>query len=374
MKIAIYVQDMRASGVVRTMLATARVLTEGADAITVLAGYRAGVFGVDDVAPADFVAAAERPGGRLPRLTLVPKLRRTLRALRPDVVLSGGNFGHFSLWAATRGLGLPIVYVFSNEMERAGQPWRNRWRRFWSGLLIGGSARSILVGSGMARSATFRPHLASGRAVMIRNGIDLASVPAPSAEIPAVMAGRDPVVLAIGRLQPQKNFAALIEAIAVARTARPLRLVVLGTGDEGHRHALLELAEQRGIADSVTFAGVTDNVFPWLRAARVFALPSRWEGSSIALLEALAAGTPVVVSRTAGDAADVLADGRYGLLVDPADANAFAAALLRQIDDPVVPGERVREFDAAAMVGAYHQLLIAAAARSPWSPGTPPIR
>lgn len=363
MRIAIYVQDMRASGVVRTMIAMARAMAaEGAgDEIVIVAGYRAGLFGAADVAPAGFAAAAERASGRLPRLTIVPHLRRTLRTLRPDVILSGGNFGHFSLWAATRGLGMPVVYVFSNELDRAGQRWKNRWRRVWSGLLVRGSARSIVVGAALARSPVFAGAIARGRAVLIPNGIDLARVPPPSAAPPRAMRGPEPVVLSIGRLQPQKNFAALIDAVAVVNRTRPLRLVILGTGADAYRDTLVAHAAARGVAGLVLFAGVTDNVFPWLRAARVFALASLWEGSSIALLEAMATDTPIVASRTAGDAADVLGDGRYGLLVDAGDADAFAAALLRQIDTPVRPGARVRDYDAAAMFRAYHALLIAAA-------------
>ena len=376
MKIAIYVQDMRASGVVRTMTAMARTWAAQGDDSVILAGYAAGIFGAADVAPARFVAAAERPRGRLARLAVVPHLRRTLRAVRPDVVLSGGNFGHFAIWAATRGLRIPVVYVFSNAMARPGQPWRNRWRVIWSSLLVRGAAGAIVVGSGMARSAVFAPHIARGKAALVPNGIDLAAIPAPGAAMPTPMTGPEPVVLSIGRLQPQKNFEALIDAIAVARRTRAMRLVILGAGSDDYHEQLIARARQRGIADHVLFAGVTDDVFPWLRAAPVFALASRWEGSSIALLEAMAAGTPIVANRAAGDADDVLAGGRHGLVIDAEDTEAFAAALLSQIDDPVRPGDRVREFDALAMMRAYHAMLTAAMAGRPGDPakrcGTPP--
>jgi glycosyltransferase involved in cell wall biosynthesis len=358
MKIAIYVQDMRASGVVRAMIAMARSFAaSGEDEVVLLAGYGAGMFGAADVAPARFVCAADRPKGALPRLALVPHLRRALREWRPDVVLSGGNFGHFSLWAASRGLDIPIVYVFSNAMERAGQPWRNRWRRFWSGTLVRGSAGAILVGASMARSAVFAPHVARGKAVLIPNGIDLSAVPPPDGVVPEPMQGDAPVILSIGRLQPQKNFEGLIDAFAFARRARPLRLVVLGAGSDEYRTALMARATERGVGQDVLFAGVTDNVWPWLRATRVFALASHWEGSSIALLEAMAAGTPIVASLTAGDAPDVLDGGRSGLLADAGDPQAFGAALLRQLDAPAPPGDRVRAYDAAAMMRAYHDLL-----------------
>ncbi|MFC0203976.1 glycosyltransferase [Novosphingobium soli] len=390
MKTAIYVQDMRASGVVRTMIAMARAFA-AEDEVTLLAARSAGIFGARDVAPARFVAASERSpdvvggvvgavrGGVPARLAVVPALRRTLRALDPDVVLSGGNFGHFSLWLATRGLRIPVVYVFSNAMERPGQPWRNRWRRFWSGLLVRGAAGAILVGSNLAHSGVFRPHVASGKAVLIPNGIDLAAVPAADGTVPAPLASPVPSILAIGRLTPQKNFEALIDAVAAARRHRPVRLVILGSGEDRYRVALEARTAALGIAEDVVFAGLTDDVYPWLRAARVFALASHWEGASIALLEAMAAGTPIVASRTAGDAAEVLSNGRFGLLVDPGDAEAFAAALLRQIDSPVLPGPRVAIYDAPLMMRAYHRVLTKArdAGRARVAPapgGTPPIR
>jgi glycosyltransferase involved in cell wall biosynthesis len=381
MKIAIYVQDVRASGVVRTMIALAHRFAESDD-VALLAGHASGMFGPADVAPARFVAAREVPSGRLPRLTVVRDLRRSLRVLRPDVVLSGGNFGHFSIWAAARGLGIPIVYVFSNAMEREGQPIRNRWRRFWSTLLMRGSGGAILVGANLARSTTFAAHVAIGRAVLVPNGIDLAAVPEPTGVVPKAMRGADPVVLSIGRLQPQKGFENLIEAVAVARRQRGVRLVVLGTGAAEYRAALMARAEALGIGEHVLFAGTTDDVYPWLRSARVFALASRWEGSSIALLEAMAAGTPIVASVTAGDAAEVLGQGAYGLLADANDAEAFAAALLHQVDSPVLPGTRVRDYDLPVMARAYHEVLAAALMRSrvrqrsrvAGHPGTPPSR
>ena len=99
-------------------------------------------------------------------------------------------------------------------------------------------------------------------------------------------------------------------------------------------------------------------------AARVFALASRWEGSSIALLEAMVAGTPIVASHTAGDASEVLEHGQYGLLADAQDPAAFAAALLRQIEAPITPGDRVRDYDAERMIAAYHDVITAALSRS----------
>lgn len=361
MRIAIYVQDLRASGVVRMAIAVARDLHRRGDDVVLVAGYGNGPFGAGDVAPARLCIVAAQPG-RQPRTAIAPALRRTLAALAPQVVLSPGNFGHFSLWAATRGLGLPLVYCFSNPMVRPDQPWRNRWRQAWGRLLIAGAARAILVGRAQVADPVFASGLAGTRVVVIPNGIDLDRA-AAAGPVPAALAGDPPVVLSIGRLQPQKNFEALIDAVAVANRSRPLRLVILGTGAPAFAASLTARAAARGLGDRFVLAGTTDDVFAWLRGARVFALASRWEGSSIALLEALAAGVPIVASRDAGDAADVLDHGRFGLLADAADSDAFAAALLRQAgDDPILPGDRALAFDIAAMLDAYRAVLAAAVA------------
>ena len=91
----------------------------------------------------------------------------------------------------------------------------------------------------------------------------------------------------------------------------------------------------------------------WLALA-VLALPSLWEGSSNVLLEAMACGTPVIASHTAGDARYVLGSGKYGLLVDPLDPDALAAALLRQTSDSrIEPASRARAFDRKHALDKY---------------------
>ncbi|GGE83217.1 glycosyltransferase [Sphingomonas prati] len=357
MRIAIYVHDMRASGVVRAMIALARYLVEEGHDAVLIAGSSAGHFGAGDVAPARFVAATVADRTARSQLRRVPAVRRVVRAVAPDVLLSGGNHGHVTLWAATRGLRIPRVFVFSNPMERVGQPIRNCWRIAKSAMLIAASARSVVVGRNLADDAAFSREIAAGRVVLIRNGIARAGVAA--SPVPAAMVDAVPTVLAVGRLTEQKNYEGLIAAIAAANRVRQMRLVVLGGGNAAYRDGLAAQAAALGVGDRVLFAGVTDDVYAWLRAARVFAIASWWEGSSIALLEAVDAGVPIVASTTAGDAVEVLDGGRYGLIVAPDDAEGFAAALLRQVgEDPVRPGDRILAYDAVAMMRAYRDLLV----------------
>jgi len=82
------------------------------------------------------------------------------------------------------------------------------------------------------------------------------------------------------------------------------------------------------------------------------------------LLEAVACGVPIVASRTAGSAAEIIGDDRYGLLVDPGDAEEMAAAILKQIGaDAVLPRDRARDYDRKATLAAYANLVAGMTAR-----------
>ena len=189
-------------------------------------------------------------------------------------------------------------------------------------------------------------------------------------QVPALMAtlsdGRSinlaapgaPVVLTIGRIHPQKNLEGLIDAAALAMQRTPLRLMIVGSGDPPGVAKLKARAAALGIGDAVLFAGETDNVFAWLKRADVFALASHWEGSSTALLEALAVGVPVVAARQAGDARFVLDEGKFGALADADDPASIAAAIATQLGEHrVLPGNRVEAYQLSATHERYLDLL-----------------
>jgi glycosyltransferase involved in cell wall biosynthesis len=182
--------------------------------------------------------------------------------------------------------------------------------------------------------------VAPERLVSIPNGIDLARFPrdlAP-AELPELgpREGRD-VVVFVGRLDRQKRVHVLIEAFAKIAARRPgARLAVVGEGVE--RAPLESLARERGLlGKSVFFLGVRPDVPNVLRAASVFVLPSAQEGMSNALLEAFAAGAPIVATDIPGNR-DMVRDGREGLLVPADDAPALERALERLLEDKSLAG------------------------------------
>ncbi|HVU73998.1 MAG TPA: glycosyltransferase [Mycobacteriales bacterium] len=145
-------------------------------------------------------------------------------------------------------------------------------------------------------------------------------VPAPD-DAPPVREHDAPTVVATGRLTDQKGFDVLVRALAQLPGAHA---VVVGEGPE--REALTRLAAELGVADRFHLAGFQPDARRWVRGADVAVVPSRWEAMPLAILEALAEGTPLVAADV-GAAAEVLEGGHAGAIVPPDDPDALAAAL-----------------------------------------------
>lgn len=140
-----------------------------------------------------------------------------------------------------------------------------------------------------------------------------------------------PHVLFLGRLTAQKNLHVLLQAWQHVVDACPeAGLLMAGEGPQDAE--LRELAGELRIADSVHFLGSVQNPQDYLRDAQVFVLPSHAEGMSNSLLEAMAAGVPIVTSRAGGNV-DLIQQERTGLLADASQPEALAAAIVRLLND-----------------------------------------
>ena len=368
--IAIFVHDLSATGVVRNALAIARHMQDVARwRVRLLLGHEGGdLASAADGIARDVLLTDEEAHGRRSRALIraIPRLRALIRDNPPNILLSAGNHAHLPCLLATRGLQRPLrVYRISNDLAHksgglGALPGAIR-RRLVAGWIARDAARLVLVSPNLAREAVLGRALRKGKAVVIRNGVPLAAVAAQK-DAPCGHPWFDediPVLIAVGRLVQQKNFPTLLHALARARRTRELRLILLGGGSPENQAELEELAASLGLTGALDFVGRVANPFPYIARAAALVLPSFWEGSANVLLEAMACGTPVVASRTAGNAAEVIGNGQYGVLVDPADADAMAEAILRQCDPAtrIAPGTRAQDFDIRKTLNAYARLF-----------------
>jgi glycosyltransferase involved in cell wall biosynthesis len=141
-----------------------------------------------------------------------------------------------------------------------------------------------------------------------------------------------PVVATVGRLVPQKGIFDLVKAAALLRDAEPMaRYVVVGRGPL--RRSLAARIEELGLDGIVRLVGFRRDVGRVLAGADLMALPSHWEGFGVVLMEAMAAGTPIVATRV-GAIPEVVRDGETGTLVAPRDPSGLATAILRALRNP----------------------------------------
>jgi glycosyltransferase involved in cell wall biosynthesis len=365
-RIQIFVSDLSATGVVRNAIAIANEAAASGYQVRLLTCNADGVLRSELGRGVALVRLNDPSDSHHPRRTQMKRAllayRKHCREWRPDIMLSAGNHGH--LLSTFAWLGLPGMKVlrFSNDLTH-GTPSRltRLWRSARFRLMAWAADRLVYVSRAQARHPLLARQLASGKALVIPNGVDLELV-ARSATQPCNHPWLDdasiPVVLAVGRHVSQKNFAALLKAFAVARVARPMRLIFLGDGKPTAIKALRDLAAELGVGSDVDFVPATENPFTFMATARTLVLPSLWEGSANVLLEAMACDTPAIASRTAGDAEDVLDNGRYGVLVDPRDIGQMAEALLRQTGpNPIRAGTRALAFSRSDTMRQYIRLI-----------------
>jgi glycosyltransferase involved in cell wall biosynthesis len=264
-------------------------------------------------------------------VAVLGRLRRLLLATRPDVVhahgLRAGALTALALQFTSR-IPTPDEKRAALVVTVHNAPPAGRAAGAVYGLLERIVARRADVVLCVSADLSARMRAIGAREV------SRAIVPAP----PARSAGRRPadltddgrpIVLAAGRLAPQKGLETLIVAAARWRDRRPEPVVVIaGTGPLAGDLA----ARARDLGVDVRFLGRRDDVADLLAAADVFALPSRWEGQPLILQEAMRAGRPIVATDVGG-VRDLTGD-EAALLVAPDDPDALAASIVKVLDDP----------------------------------------
>jgi glycosyltransferase involved in cell wall biosynthesis len=273
------------------------------------------------------------------RLALFAQLVAHLRRHRPRVVLAGGHKAdmlaararlipglRFDLWAW-------LHHHLSSEM--AGWPEGKRRRRVRAWRSVIRRAKGVItVSQGLADDLIRVTGCPPQKVEAIYNPIIHSGLRSRLEETPAhpwLTDGGPPVILGVGRLTAQKDFATLIGAFALVRKRRPSRLLIIGEGEE--RARLLDLVSLLGLRDSVDLAGFEPNPLPYMRASRLLAMSSTWEGFGNVLVEALYCGTPVVSTDCPHGPREVLAGGEYGRLVPVCDQEALAMAILDTLDE-----------------------------------------
>jgi glycosyltransferase involved in cell wall biosynthesis len=253
----------------------------------------------------------------------IRSLRRTVASLEPHVVITFVDTVNVLALLSCTGLGVPVVIS-----ERV-HPTHNDLGRLWSLLrrLTYPRADALVVQSEAIRA------WAEGVVPMRRVHV----IPNPvggkfAAGGRQVRSARRSIVLAVGRLVPQKGFDLLIKAFRVLVTRhREWSLVFIGRGPEeaGLRRLAAELLPE----GEVSFIGVVKDLQPYYETASICVVPSRFEGFPNVLVEAMASGCAVIAADCPGATSEIVQHGINGLLVPPEDVGALAREMERLVRD-----------------------------------------
>jgi glycosyltransferase involved in cell wall biosynthesis len=326
------------------------------------ARFETEVVSLYDAFPEGFENALENAGvtvrhlGKRPRFDprMYPRLVRVMREFQPGIVHTHSYVMRYTLPAALAAGRPAMVHTVHNlarhEVDAIGR-WIHR-AAFRTG------AAAVAVSPEVARS--FREYYGSDPAAVIPNGVDLDRY-----HEGARGCGR---IVSVARLEPQKNPLGLIEAFARGLKDEPGWRLLLA-GDGSLRESARERARHLGVADRVDFLGARADMPEILADCDVFALASDWEGSPMAVIEAMAAGLPVVATAVGG-VPDLVENGVTGLLVSPGDPEALGGALLALSRDPqrrqalgAAARRRAARFGVRQMVAGYAALFEKVAAR-----------
>ncbi|MFN2628818.1 MAG: glycosyltransferase, partial [Gaiellaceae bacterium] len=324
-----------------------------------------GEFRGDVPADVSVIDLDKRSAADAPRL--VARLGAVLRRRTPDVVLAKVDYANIIAALADRLSGTTTPLVLGEEsvqsaaladashagLRRASLRWAYGRATVVTAPTPG--VVSDLVGELAVVGATF---------AVIPNMFDLEAIELAAAEPAphAFTASRLPLLVAAGRLTPAKGQDDLLIALERLNRARPTNLLVLGSGPDLER--LERLAAALGIAARVSFTGFVTNPYALMRQADAFVSPSHVESFGNVIVEAIAAGAPVVATRVPCGPETIIADRETGVFArarDPADLAARIESVLADPAGARAMAARARatvgRYDVSVVVGEYEALL-----------------
>jgi glycosyltransferase involved in cell wall biosynthesis len=269
---------------------------------------------------------------RLYKPTALPLLIRTLRAGQFDIIQTHLSHSNILGTIAGRWVGIPVVATLhSTHLDTRGH-YHSRSMVEQLALRYG-AHRVMAVGNSVAEAHRYR--MGNKMIDIVPNGVK------PGVELSTTERNQlrteltgDPtktLILAVGRFVPLKGYAELLSAFSQVKKNHPKAFLAL-VGDGRMRPELERQLRILELAADVCLTGLRVDIPRVLAAGDIFVNSSHWEGLSMAMLEAMAAGLPILATQV-GEAPYLLAEGR-GLLVQPHDADGLAAGLTSLLDSP----------------------------------------
>ncbi|MEM7621048.1 MAG: glycosyltransferase [Pseudomonadota bacterium] len=291
-------------------------------------------------------------------------LIKKLRIHRPDFIISGIGLSNIKSFLALILLGqarkLILTYhcLFSRDIG-----WGSKLTYYFAFFLTRFSLKTICVSQDIKSELCKKYYSSAKKLTVISNPFDIKHIQDKSnqwQDLDEITAQTEsPIVLAIGRLVPEKGYDVLIKAFARLKKQMPCQLIFLGQGEL--KDKLIRLTYELGVDEDVQFLGYVDNPFVYLKKAAVHAISSHCEGFGNTIVESLIVGTPVVSTNCPGGPKEILDRGKYGALTKTGSIEELSDAIRNAILKPPEKEfllARGREFSVQNIVERYEHLIV----------------
>ena len=359
--VAIFVPSMRGGGAERAMLKLTIALSRYGVSLDLVLAKAEGPY-IEDIP--DDIRVVDLAASRI--IASLPGLTSYLRNARPEVLLSSMDHANVvACWARTLSRTRPrLVLNVQNTLSRSAADASMRRGRLVPSLArrtYPGAEAIVTVSKGVASDLADTIGIPRERIEVIHNPVvtpELITRSREPVEDEWFVPGADPVLLAVGRLDSQKDYPTLLEAFAALRSRRAARLMILGEGPL--REELESTIASLGLEADVRLPGFVENPWAYMRHSSVYVMSSLYEGLPTVLIEALASGARIVSTDCPSGPVEILAGGAYGRLVPMSDPGALATALAAALDDETpLPGpESWKPYELDTVVEQYRRVLL----------------
>lgn len=333
MNIVHFVENLERGGLERTVIDLIRAQRQAGHVCSVICLFNHGLLADELAQDGVTVDACGKRAG--PDMYALLRARRLLKETPGAVLHTHNATAHYHAVLASIGLPLQRIINTRHGMGEGMHGNRAEWLYRRSMPLTDYMVAVCEAARDRFASAGVNPRVGL---LAIPNGIRIDRFATASAQAHETLATElglhagTRIIGTVGRLQPVKDQATLIRAFRHVHDHLP-NTALMVIGDGSLREPLQQLAASEGVADAVRFLGDRNDVPQLLQGVDLFALSSLSEGYSIALLEACAAGLPIVATDVGGNA-EIVRDGITGLLVPPSDPQALAAAITGLLQSP----------------------------------------
>ncbi|MBU0533651.1 MAG: glycosyltransferase [Candidatus Omnitrophica bacterium] len=301
--------------------------------------------------------------GHFATLRLILPLARIIQREKPQTIVSF-MWGINLIVLLTKFFICSSVKIILSERIHLGKDIPNYkfsfLRRFLVKKFYPQSGAIIAISSGIKQNLIDEFGIPEEKIRVIHNGIDLGNIETLAKAL--FQPTFKEYIIAVGRLEKQKNYSLLLKVFAKVNKKHDIGLVILGEGKE--RKNLKILIRELGLDGKVLMPGVVDNPYSWLAHGKVFVLCSKYEGFGNVIIEAMACKIPVVATNCPSGPGEIINDGVTGLLVENNNVEKLEVAILKFLNNPSLVKEisekafaEVKQWDIKQVTKDYETVI-----------------